>query len=144
MAFWTLPSSHFQGRALKLLQGFWFINWTSNPLEMLNLAKLLHLTNLDFPEIKVISLNKTTIWGENSCEVAIIWPGWMVSFQLQNVLWMPTAMPRCRFLRLLELFLQLLPLLLFQLQSLLLLLEKLTEKRKHRKVTLPETNIAPE
>ena len=31
-------------------------------------------TNLDFPEIRGFPLLFNTIWGENSCEVTIIWP----------------------------------------------------------------------
>ena len=38
------------------------------------LAKLSYFTNLDFPKVRGFPFQKATFWGENSCEVAIIWP----------------------------------------------------------------------
>ena len=46
------------------------------------LVQLLYFTNLDFPEIRGFAETSATFWGENSCEVAIIWPECTICFHV--------------------------------------------------------------
>ena len=58
----------------RLVPKFWSTPWVSliQP-QTIELGKSSYFTSLDFPEIRGFAETSATFWGENSCEVAIIW-----------------------------------------------------------------------
>ena len=71
-----------QGKGLSsVMCFFWF---APEIIDLVKLCQIVIFHQPRFPWNKGISLTKPTIWGENLCEVAIIWPDWWLEDEIEG------------------------------------------------------------